>query len=230
MVKLFMSTDITIESSWEGSTPLKSLSVNVIGGILGWPRSWLDVLPANASSWRCSNYPLKQILQLWCLWPRGSSFSHLLEGRPSSCDVHVVDRLPLLLEECDPFSLTFLPDVGIVSWCQLKAPLSERWGRLGIRLRRLWYTNSYERYTHPCVHQGRLFHHNSPCWTPSTCLAEEPPRRNQWKGGDDRSLPSWLCSAIFGMGFAPSISKVRTLFFGSLSVWGPTAVVKDLQT
>ena len=35
MVKLSMSTDITIGSSWEGSIPLKSLSVNVMGGILG---------------------------------------------------------------------------------------------------------------------------------------------------------------------------------------------------
>ena len=35
MVKLSMSTDITIRSSWVGSIPLKSLSVNVMGGILG---------------------------------------------------------------------------------------------------------------------------------------------------------------------------------------------------
>ena len=35
MVKLSTSTNITIRSSWEGSTPLKSSFVNVISGILG---------------------------------------------------------------------------------------------------------------------------------------------------------------------------------------------------
>jgi len=49
MVNLSMSTNTTMGSSCEGSTPLKSSSVKVMGGILGWN----DTVFASCIAFRC---------------------------------------------------------------------------------------------------------------------------------------------------------------------------------
>jgi len=117
MVKLSMSTDIIIETSWEGSTPLKSSSLHVMGG-----HPWSDanridlvhraqmLLPGVV---RATSSSESTSYGVYHFGP--SFFGHLLEGCPSSCGVPIIDRPRSSSGVCGLSFWMFLPYAGNAS-------------------------------------------------------------------------------------------------------------------